>query len=309
MGYSIWPRALFDERLNKELLPNLSSLDKINYSEIDIVFSALPHNVFQHLIKENIGKSKFIDLSADFRLNNPETYKENYGNEHICPQFLSEFIYGLPEINYSLIKKANNIAVPGCYPTSVLLPLIPLFKDNLIFGENIIIDSKSGYSGAGKNFDINKVIKNKMMNFYNYNTNHHRHISEIQQELEKVSKLNIKFSFNPHILPIFRGIFSTIYCDLNTNINKNNVVECLKNYFSNKHFVKILNDEDKADFYTIRNTNNCLIKIFDHYDETKIIIVSVIDNLLKGASGQAVQSMNIMSGLNENIGLDNLNCE
>ena len=299
----------FDERLNQKSLPTLSPIDKINYSEIDIVFLALPHNVSQHLIKYNIGKSRFIDLSADFRLDNPEIYKDNYGNDHICPKFLGEFIYGLPEINYSLIKQANNVAVPGCYPTSVLLPLMPLFKDNLILGENIIIDSKSGYSGAGKKFNINNIIKNKIMNFYNYNTNHHRHICEIQQELEKVSKLKIKFSFNPHILPIFRGMFSTIYCDLNTNIKKNNITECLNNIFSNKHFVKILDDKDKADFYTIQNTNNCLIKMFNHYDETKIIIVSVIDNLLKGASGQAVQCMNIMCGIKENIGLDNLNCE
>ena len=147
------------------------------------------------------------------------------------------------------------------------------------------------------------------MNFYNYNTNRHRHICEIQQELNKVSNLNIKFSFNPHILPIFRGMISTIYCDLNINIKKNNVIDSLKNIFLNKHFVRILDDEDKADFYAISNTNNCLIKMFDHYDETKIIIVSVIDNLLKGAGGQAVQCMNIMYDIKETIGLDNLNCE
>ena len=123
------------------------------------------------------------------------------------------------------------------------------------------------------------------------------------------SKLKIKFSFNPHILPIFRGLISTIYCDLNSKIKKNNIIECLKKYYSNNNFVKILNDEDKADFYAIRNTNNCLIKIFDHYDETKIIIVSVIDNLLKGASGQAVQCMNIMNGIKETIGLDNLSSD
>ena len=210
----------FDERLKKKSLPILSSIDKINYSEIDIVFLALPHNVSQQLINDNIGKSRFIDLSADFRIDNSKIYKDNYGNEHICPKFLGEFIYGLPEINYSLIKHANNVAIPGCYPTSILLPLIPLFKDNLILGDNIIIDSKSGYSGAGRKFDITNVIKNKIMNFYNYNTNHHRHICEIQQELNKVTKLRIKFSFNPHILPIFRGMISTIYCALDTNIKK-----------------------------------------------------------------------------------------
>ena len=299
----------FDERLKKKSLPILSSIDKINYSEIDIVFLALPHNVSQQLINDNIGKSRFIDLSADFRLDNSKIYKDNYGNEHICPKFLGEFIYGLPEINYSLIKHANNVAIPGCYPTSILLPLIPLFKDNLILGDNIIIDSKSGYSGAGRKFDITNVIKNKIMNFYNYNTNHHRHICEIQQELNKVTKLRIKFSFNPHILPIFRGMISTIYCDLDTNIKKDQIIECLNNFFSNKYFVKILKNEDKADLYAIQSTNYCLIKMFDHYDETKIILVSVIDNLLKGASGQAVQCMNIMCGIEENIGLDNLNCE
>ena len=120
----------FDERLSKKSLPELSSIDNINYSDIDIVFLALPHNVSQHLIKDNIGKSRFIDLSGDFRLDNPQIYKDNYSNEHVCPIFLNEFVYGLPEINYSLIKKANNIAVPGCYPTSVLLPLIPLFRNN-----------------------------------------------------------------------------------------------------------------------------------------------------------------------------------
>ena len=142
------------------------------------------------------------------------------------------------------------------------------------------------------------------MNFYNYNTNRHRHICEIKQELNKVSNLNIKFSFNPHILPIFRGMVSTIYCDLNTNIEKNNVIDSLKNIFLNKYFVRILDDEDKADFYTISNTNNCLIKLFDHYDESKIIIVSFIGNLLKGASGQAIQCMNIMCGLDESTGLN-----
>ena len=113
------------------------------------------------------------------------------------------------------------------------------------------------------------------MNFYNYNTNHHRHICEIQQELNKVSNLNIKFSFNPHILPIFRGMISTIYCDLSNNIKKNQVIECLNNFYSNKYFVKILKNEDIADFYAVQNTNNCLIKMFDHYDEKKIIITSI----------------------------------
>ena len=243
---------IFDERLKNKSLPILDLIDNINYSEIDLVFLALSHNVSQNLIKYNFGKSQFIDLSADFRLDNPKIFKDNYGTEHLCPSILDKFVYGLPEINYQLIKKSNNIAVPGCYPTSILLPLIPLVKNDLIIFENIIIDSKSGYSGAGKKFDINNISKNEILNFYNYNTNHHRHICEIKQELNKISSSKIKFSFNPHILPIFRGMMSTIYCDLNNNIKKNNIIECLKESYVNHNFIKIINNNNKADFLKYR---------------------------------------------------------
>ena len=216
---------------------------------------------------------------------------------------MKEFIYGLPEVNKNIIKQSKNIAVPGCYPTSVILPLFPILKNKLIKCENIIIDSKSGYSGAGKNFDISKIKKENILNFYNYNTNQHRHIYEIHQELAKVSETKIEFSFNPHIMPVFRGLMSTIYCDLNNNIESKDLINCLRENYSNNIFVKILNARDQADFYSVINTNNCLIKFLHHYDENKIIIVSIIDNLIKGASGQAVQSMNIMFGLKENTGL------
>ena len=211
---------------------------------------------------------------------------------------------GLPEINFELIQNTNNIAVPGCYPTSVLLPLIPLLKSNLIQSDNIIIDSKSGYSGAGKKFNKINITKDSMLNFYNYNTNQHRHICEIHQELSKNSKTDIKFSFNPHILPIFRGMMSTIYCDLKKNISNHDINECLIKFYSNANFVKLIDKVERNDFFKVQNTNNCYIKLFNYYDSSKIIIVSLIDNLLKGASGQAVQCMNIMFGYDEKLGLD-----
>ena len=255
-------------------------------------------------MKKYYGKIKIIDLSADFRLENFNEYKENYGEKHLCFEYVSEFIYGLPEINKKIISKAKNIAVPGCYPTSILLPLIPLIKNNLIKNDDLIIDSKSGYSGAGKNFDLTNIKSKKDFNFYNYNTNSHRHIAEIKQELEKYnSNTDLTFSFNPHILPNFRGMMSTIYCTLNENINKIKCMEKLKNFSLENYFVELIEDDERVDFFSVQNTNFCKIKLFDHPNKNKIIIVSIIDNLIKGASGQAVQCFNIIENLNEKTAL------
>ena len=293
----------FDKRLTNESLPKLCLLEEINFLDIDVVFFALPHNISQNIIMNNFGKSIFIDLSADFRLDDPEIYQKNYNTKHLCPSLLNKFVYGLSEINFKDIKSSKNISVPGCYPTSILLSLIPLFKDNLIESNNIIIDSKSGYSGAGKSFNLNKLIQNNDFNFYNYKTNNHRHISEIYQELKKYSTSEVKFSFNPHILPIFRGMMSTIYCDLKKGVEKKDIIITYKNHYSSNNLIEILDDNETADFYSVCNTNKCLIKLFNHYSDNKIIIVSLIDNLLKGASGQAVQCMNLIFGLDEYIGL------
>jgi N-acetyl-gamma-glutamyl-phosphate reductase len=172
----------------------------------------------------------------------------------------------------------------------------------MINTDNIIIDSKSGYSGAGKIFDLNN-IKNKLeFNFYNYNTNEHRHICEIQQELDKHSDQKVIFSFNPHILPIYRGLMSTIYCDLQENIIPKDVEDCLNKFAQNLLFVDILDNKVRGDFFKVQNTNKCLIKLYNQKSKSKIIIVSLIDNLLKGAAGQAVQCANLMFGFKENIG-------
>ena len=147
----------------------------------------------------------------------------------------------------------------------MLLPLIPLLKKNKIKPNNIIIDSKSGYSGAGKKFNIKNLFKNNNLNFYNYNTNNHRHICEIDQELNKFSKSKVKFSFNPHILPIFKGLMSTIYCDMSNNTTKAEIFKLLQKTYSDKHFVKVLDQNSKADFFSINDTNKCFIKLYDHY--------------------------------------------
>ena len=294
----------FDKRITNDTLPKLDLYKNIDLTNIDVVFLSLPHGVSQNFVRENINKTKFIDLSADFRLDDSEVYGNNYNSVHLCPDLLKNFIYGLPEINFESIRNCNNVAVPGCYPTSILLPLVPLLKAKLIQSENIIIDSKSGYSGAGKKFDERNISKDGMLNFYNYNTNEHRHICEIHQELSKISDTEVKFSFNPHIMPIFRGMMSTIYCDLSKDITNHDLNECLTRFYSNANFVKLIDKPERCDFFKVQNTNNCYIKLFDHYDSSKIIIVSLIDNLLKGASGQAVQCMNIIFGHDEKSGLD-----
>jgi len=294
----------FDKRIINNNLPDISHIDSFDSENLDFIFLALPHKVSHQVVKKiylnkKSSLPKIIDLSADFRINNEIDYKKNYENDHSCPELLSNFVYGLPEINSKLIKVSDNVAVPGCYPTSILLPLIPLIKNELIKSENIIIDSKSGYSGAGKKFDKNHLFKVNDFNFYNYNTNEHRHICEIKQELSKFSKKEIKFSFNPHILPIFRGMMSTIYCDLNKSVDINDIKNCLNNYYKTSKFIKLFESKTRNDFFKVQNTNNCYLNIFNHYDDSKIIIVSLIDNLLKGASGQAIQCMSLMNNETE----------
>ena len=300
--------TLFNKNKNLEFskLPNLSLNNDFDVSKSDVVFLALPHGISHKYVKEYFNKIKIIDLSADFRLDSEEVYNENYKTIHSCSKLLQEFVYGLPEINKKLIINKNNIAVPGCYPTSILLPLIPLIREKLINTDNIIIDSKSGYSGAGKKFEIANIKNSNDLNFYNYKTNNHQHICEIKQELEKNnSKNNINFSFNPHIMPIFRGIMSTIYCDLTNNITTKDISNFYDNHYSNLPFVKIIKDKEKFDLFTVQNTNNCLIKLFPHSSDNKIIIVSVIDNLIKGAAGQAIQCFNIIYNFKESLSLKN----
>jgi len=292
----------FDKNIVTDTLPKLELNNNFDPNNCDLVFLSLPHGVSHTFVKRYHNKIHIIDLSADFRLDSKYIYSKNYNNDHLCPELLDQFIYGLPEINKNKINTNFNIAVPGCYPTSVLIPLIPLLEKNLIKTNNIIIDSKSGYSGAGKKFDKNNIINKLKFNFYNYNTNEHRHICEIQQELNKHSNQKVSFSFNPHILPIYRGMMSSIYCDLQKNITFKDVDNCLTKFTKNLLFVDVLDDKIRGDFFKVQNTNKCLIKLYDQKSKSKIIIVSLIDNLLKGAAGQAIQCANLMFGFKENIG-------
>ncbi len=292
-----------DSSIDISNLPKTQLNRDFDYNIANTVFLALPHSVSNEYVKSFYNKIQIIDLSADFRLDNFEIYKKNYGSTHSCPDLLKEFIYGIPEFKRNKLVNSKNIAVPGCYPTSILIPILPLLDHNLIKSSNLIFDSKSGFSGAGKNFDKVNIKNLNDYNFFNYNTNQHRHICEISQELEKKNKSEVFFSFNPHILPNFRGMMSTIYCDLNVGKKESDVIKCFEQLDSENYFINFISDDQRADFFLVQNTNKCVLKIFKHYDESKIIIVSLIDNLQKGAAGQAVQCFNLSKGFDESSGL------
>ena len=241
------------------------------------------------MLKNNV----LIDLSADFRLRKSNDYKKWYKQKHKSIKNIKNSIYSLPEISKDKIKKFNIISCPGCYPTSILLTLIPLLKMKLILTNNIIIDSKSGYSGAGRGVHKKYNQKNLYESLSAYGVGFHRHNSEIEQELKKFSKNNIKFSFTPHLSPMFRGILSTIYIDLKNNVKIKKVQNTLKRFYKNQEFVKILKIGSQISTNDVINTNNCLISLCKTKYKNKIIILSAIDNLIKGGAGQAIQNLNI----------------
>ncbi len=295
----------FDKRIKKKL-PKISSVKKIDWSNIDLVFLSLPNGEAQKLIKKIYYRHhniKFIDLSADFRITDFNKYKKNYKKKHLATKLIKDSIYSISEFVKKDIHKYRIIANPGCYPTSIQIPLIPLLKKKLISINNLIIDSKSGYSGAGKNLEKKFTHKNLYHSTFAYSTKHHRHIAEIDQEFKKHTKKDIKFTFNPHILPTFRGILTSIYIELKKNSSTNKLRNELIRYYKNNRFIKILKLNSQLGSGNVLNTNNCEISICNTRVKKKIVIFSAIDNLIKGASGQAIQNMNLIYKFKESLGL------
>ena len=295
----------FDKRIKKKL-PKISSFNTINWKHIDLVFLSLPNGEAQRLIKKIFYKYtnvKFIDLSADFRITNPIIYKENYKTHHQAKNLIKYSIYSIPEFSGKKINKFRIISNPGCYPTSVQIPLIPLIKKNLIKINDITIDSKSGYSGAGKNLEKKFSHKNLFSSTFAYSPKNHRHICEIDQELLKFTNKKIIFSLNPHLLPTFRGILSSIYVHTKKNCSAKLLRSELMKFYKNSKFIKILKINEPLGSGNVLNTNNCEISLCETRIKNKVVIFSAIDNLVKGASGQAIQNMNILYSYPENLGL------
>ncbi len=293
----------YDKSLSKYKLPKIKKFNKDLLNDVDVIFTALPNGEAQDISKHLNNKNILIDLAADFRLEKASEYKKWYKQKHRAVKLIKKSIYSLPEINREELKKYNIISSPGCYPTSILLPLIPLFNKNFINFKNIIIDSKSGYSGAGRG--VHKKYKNK--NLYDslsaYGVGNHRHNSEIDQMLKKFTRKKIEVSFTPHLSPMFRGILSTIYLDMNKNVNQSKIISLLSNFYKKEKFIKISKSDTLISTNDVINTNNCLISVCKSKFKNKIIILSAIDNLIKGGAGQAVQSLNNRFNYPETTGL------
>ena len=295
----------FDKRIKKNL-PKISSVRKINWNILNVVFLSLPNGEAQKLINKIYYKNKklrFIDLSADFRIINPKIYEKNYKIKHKAKNLIKHSLYSIPELNKKIDKKIRIISNPGCYPTSVQIPLIPLIKNNLIKNHNITIDSKSGYSGAGKNLEKKFKHKNLYSSTFAYSTKNHRHICEIEQQLYKFTKKKIEFSFNPHLLPTFRGILTSIYVHTKKGKSGGLLRNSLIRFYKKSKFIKILKLNSPLGSGNVLNTNNCEISICETKIKNKLIILSALDNLVKGASGQAIQNMNILYNFPEHLGL------
>ena len=288
--------------LNKKL-PKIIRFNKKYLKDIDVIFTALPNGEAQQISNHLTSKNVLIDLAADFRLKKSSEYLKWYKQKHKAVMNIKKSIYALPEINGVKIKNFNIISCPGCYPTSILLPLIPLVQKNLIKLENIIIDSKSGYSGAGRGVFKKYKNKNLFESLSAYGVGFHRHNSEIEQMLKEYSKRNINFSFTPHLSPMFRGILSTIYIEAKKGISQNKINDILKEYYKKHSFINVLKNDSFISTNDVINTNNCNISICKTKFKNRFIILTAIDNLIKGGSGQGIQNMNLRFGYPVDTGL------
>ena len=295
--------SFFDKNITNKNLPRISNIKYIDWNKINIMFTALPNGEAQKIAKNMSKKIKLIDLSADFRLDSANKFKKWYGINHGSKYLIKKSLYAITEFSRNKIKDYNIIACPGCYPTSIQIPLIPLLKRKMININNIIIDSKSGYSGAGKNIKKKFSFKNLFNSVSAYGIGCHRHMAEIDQELSKASNKKIKVFFTPHLIPMFRGILSTIYLETVNKHTAKQIYNVLKISHKHNSFIKIAKFNSPIGTGEVMGTNNCQISICKNRNKNKVIIISAIDNLIKGASGQAVQNMNVAFNLKESLGL------
>lgn len=281
----------------------LQPVENLGNYDLDLVFLALPHGVSMSFIKEHgLDKFRIIDLSGDFRLDSAETYKQWYKKDHVDPDHFADAVFGLPELFRDQIRNARLVANPGCYPTSAILALAPLIQNDVIDIDNIIVDSKSGVSGAGATAKQHTHFPEVFGNFSAYGLREHRHTPEIQLTLQRFSGKHPHVLFTPHLIPIDRGILTTTYSTPRQAVSQELIEETFHNFYQKEHFVRVVNEPPMVKY--VRGSNYC--DVYATYDErtNKIITVSTIDNLVKGAAGQAVQNMNLMFGYIERSGLD-----
>ncbi len=272
----------------------------------DLFFMALPHKIPMELAPQFIANGKkIIDLSADFRFSDVKRYESCY-QPHSTQNLLKTSVYGLSEVYFSQIRNADLIGNPGCYPTSVLLPLIPLLKSKIIHPNTIIADAKSGVSGAGRSPSLTVHFCEVNESFKAYKVASHRHAPEMEEVLSRESGTDVHITFVPHLVPMTRGMLTTIYADLARNVHTADIRDCIGSFYSGCPFVRVAPENSIPDTLNVRGSNFCDIGCKIDQPNQRLIVISAIDNLVKGAAGQAVQNMNIMLGLDETKGLINI---
>ena len=295
-----------------DVFPGLRTFTHLEYeghdsprlAQCDLVFFATPHATAMHYVPKLLDQGcKVIDLSADFRIKDPEIWQEWYAVKHACPELLESAVYGLPELNREEISKASLIANPGCYPTAITLALLPAIKQGLIETNNIIADAKSGISGAGRKAALTTQYSEVSESFKAYNVSGHRHLPEITQTLALAGQnADLDLTFVPHLVPMNRGMFVTIYVKLNEQTDS--LQKQYSEFYANERFVDVMPAGSHPDTRSVRASNQCQIAIHQKRNNSgHAVILSVIDNLVKGAAGQAIQNMNLMYDFDEDAGL------
>ncbi|MBM3482665.1 MAG: N-acetyl-gamma-glutamyl-phosphate reductase [Alphaproteobacteria bacterium] len=284
--------------------PDLIKLEDADYGALDLVFCCLPHGTTQEVIAALPRTLKIVDLSADFRLTDPKSYARWYGHEHRALELQAEAVYGLTELKRAAVAKARLVANPGCYPTSAQLPLVPLLEAGAIESGDIIIDAKSGVSGAGREAKETSLFAEVSEGINAYGIASHRHAPEIEQGLAEAARKPVIVNFTPHLMPMNRGILSSIYVKLAGGASADDLRTTLTKRYAGEPFVRVLPKGQAPATRHVRGSNLCLIGVFADRVPGRAIVLSAIDNLVKGASGQAVQNMNVMAGLAETTGLE-----
>jgi len=293
-----------------DLFPNLrghcdltfGTPDTETLSRCDVVFYATPHNVAMRSAPALLGTgTRIVDLSADFRIRDAALWSRWYGEPHACPELLAEAVYGLPEINRERMADARLIAGPGCYPTAVQLGFAPLLREGCVDFDHLIANAASGVSGAGRQADVDKLLAEAGDNFKAYAVDGHRHLPEIEQGLADIAGRPVSVTFVPHLLPMIRGIHATLYAKLSAETD---LQELYESFYAAEPFVDVLPAGQWPQTRGVRGSNMCRIAVSRPRGRDTAVVMVVEDNLVKGASGQAVQAMNIMFGLDERAGLD-----
>ena len=287
-------------------LPMLSKIDDVDWSGVDFAFCALPHGLTQEVIAKLPRHLKIVDLSADFRLSDIASYATWYGHEHHAPDLQKEAVYGLTEIKRDAVRKARLVANPGCYPTAAQLPLIPLLEKKLIDPSDIIIDAKSGVTGAGRDAKLGSLYSEVTEGTHAYGVASHRHAPEIEQGLSEAAGKPIIVNFTPHLMPMSRGILASIYVKMAPGVTADQLRATLSQRYEGEYFIRVLPNGSTPATRHVRGSNFVIMSVHADRVPNRAILMAVEDNLVKGASGQAVQNMNVMAGFPEETALEQM---